>query len=105
MWAVKNTTISMAEGDWGVELPYSVEEVTFAEYDILRFTFKDQNNGTVVLVKEYTPVENTVNLVFSEAESALFSPGQYVYSVDWYQAGAFLCNIVASATFKVVDKA
>ena len=105
MWTVKNTTLSIAEGDWGIALPYGVDDVTFTEHDVLKFTFKDRNNGNVILTKEYTPVDNTVNLTFSEAESALFPPGQYVYSLDWYQAGAFLCNLVSSAVFKVVDKA
>ena len=104
-WTVKNTTLSMAEGDWGVALPITVDEVTLTEHDLLKFTFKDQNNGNVILTKEYTPVENTANLSFTEAETALFPVGQYVYSLDWYQSGAFLCNIIPTATLKVVDKA
>ena len=104
-WSVKNTTLSMAEGEWGVALPITVDEVTLTEHDLLKFTFKDQNNGNVILTKEYTPVENTVNLSFTEAESALFPVGQHVYSLDWYQSGAFLCNIIPTATLKVVDKA
>ena len=52
----------MAEGDWGVALPITVDEVTLTEHDLLKFIFKDQNNGNVILTKEYTPVENTVNL-------------------------------------------
>lgn len=104
-WTVKNTTLSMAEGDWGVALPITVDEVTFTEHDVLKFTFKDQNNGTTLLTKEYTPVENTVNLSFTEAETALFPVGQYVYSLDWYQSGAFLCNVIPTANLKVVDKA
>lgn len=104
-WSVKNTTLSMAEGDWGVALPITVDEVTFTENDVLKFTFKDQNNGNTLLIKEYPPVENTVNLSFTEAETALFPVGQYVYSLDWYQSGAFLCNIIPTATLKVVDKA
>lgn len=104
-WSVKNTTLSMAEGDWGVALPITVDEVTLTSSDLLKFIFKDQNNGNVILTKEYTPVENTVNLSFTEAETALFPVGQYVYSLDWYQSGAFLCNIIPTATLKVVDKA
>ena len=105
MWAVKNTTYSMAEGDWGVALPITVEGITFSENDFLKFVFKDQVNGTTILEKQYTPVENTINLEFTEAESALFPVGSYAYHLDWYQNGAFLCNLVPSATLKVVDKA
>lgn len=104
-WSVKGNNLTMVEGDWGVELPITVDDVTFAQNDMLRFTFKDQVNGKTLLEKEYTPVENTVNLVFSESETEQFPVGSYVYSLDWFQSGAFLCNIIPSATLKVVEKA
>ena len=58
-----------------------------------------------VLTKEYTPTDNAAALELTEAESALFSVGEYFYSLDWYQLGEFLCNIVPIVTLKVVDKA
>ena len=105
MWTVNNKDIRMAEGDYGVDLPVTVSGATFTASDILKFTFKDKVNGTTVLEKEYTPTDNKVNLKFTEAESALFSVGAYVYSLDWYQNGVFMYNIIPSAILKVVDKA
>ena len=50
-------------------------------------------------------MENTIPLAFTEEESALLSVGTYYYALDWYQNGAFLCNIIPASTLKVVDKA
>ena len=105
MWAVKDNDIKMAEGDWGIELPITIGGITFTENDVLKFVFKDKMNGETILEKEFAPVEGTINLVLTEAETALFQIGTYVYSLDWYQSGAFLCNIIPSAVFRVVDKA
>ncbi len=105
MWAVKDNDIKMAEGDWGIELPITIDGITFTENDVLKFVFKDKMNGETILEKEFAPVEGTINLVLTEAETALFLIGTYVYSLDWYQSGAFLCNIILSAIFRVVDKA
>lgn len=105
MWAVNNNDLKMAEGDWGVQLPITVSGVTFSSSDVLSFVFKKGMNGDIVLTKVYTPDHNTVNLEFTEAETELFPVGTYVYSMDWYQNGAFLCNVIPSAFLKVVDKA
>lgn len=105
MWVVNDKTISMAEGDYGIQLPGTIKGTTFTANDVIKFTFKTAKNGTTVLTKEYTPVNGAVNLELTEAESALFKPGSYVYSVDWYQAGNFMCNIIDVSSFKVVDKA
>ena len=105
MWSVKNASISMTEGDYGVELPFTISGVTLTAQDRLRFTFKDKRNGETVLSVELTPTNNAVSLEFSEADSAKFSVGEYVYSLDWYQDGSFLCNVIPSASFLVVDKA
>lgn len=105
MWSVQQTNISMAEGDYGVQLPVMVSGTEFTVSDTLKFVFKNRKNGTVILEKEYVPTDSTVSLELTQAESALFSPGVYVYSLDWYQNGNFLCNIVPLSNFKVVDKA
>lgn len=96
----------MAEGDWGIQLPVTISGTTLTENDSLLFTFKDKKNGDVILTKEYSDItDNSVNLEFTEAESALFAPGSYVYSLDWYQNGNFMCNIILCGSFKVGDKA
>ena len=96
----------MCEDDFGIQLPITVNGVTLTNADSLRLTFKNIVNGNTILVKEFDSItDNTVNLELTEAESALFPVGSYVYSLDWYQNGLFLCNIIPSASFKVVDKA
>ena len=104
MWVVSGTSLSMAEGDWGVELPVTVSGATFAANDSLKIVIK--NGETTLVEKEYTNItQNTVKLELTEAESALLAIGVYVYRLDWYQDGAFMCNIIPVSTFKVVDKA
>lgn len=106
MWAANGNNLQMCEGDWGIKLPVTVDGTTLTENDHLLFTFKTQKNGEVLFTKEYTNIQkNTVDLEFTEAESALLPVGSYAYSLDWYQDGAFFCNIIPSAMLKVVDKA
>lgn len=105
MWSYDGNDIRMAEGDYGIALPVTVNGVTLSERDNLKFVFKKTRNGETVLEKEYVPVNNTVGLELTEAESGLFHVGDYVYCLDWYQDGSFLCNIIPIARFRVVDKA
>ena len=104
-WDVSGNYLTMAEEDFGIELPFSVSGTTLSSFDTLRFTFKNKMNGTTILEKEYTPEENSAELVFTEAESELFPVGKYVYNLDWYRDGVFMCNLIQCGTFRVVDKA
>lgn len=106
MWYVSGTNLQMAEGDYGLKLPVTVSGTTLASGDSLLFTFKDKLNGTTILTKNYDSfTDNSVDLEFTEAESALFPVGTYAFSLDWYQDGNFMCNVIPLATLKVVDKA
>lgn len=105
MWVVQGNSLSMVEGDYGIQLPIVINGPVFSLSDKVRITFKTAKNGTEILTKDYTPQDNTINIELTEAESEAFPVGVYAYSLDWYQAGSFLCNIVPAATFKVVDKA
>ncbi len=106
MWQVNAQNLTMTEGDFGIQLPVTISGTTFAASDSVKITFKDKPNGDTILEKDFTNIQNnTVNLGLTEAESALFPVGAYVYSLDWYQSGSFMCNIIREATFKVVDKA
>ena len=105
MWNVTGTSLQMVEGDYGIQLPVTVSGTTLTASDSLRFVFKTAPNGETILTKEYTNItQNTVNLELTDAESALFSVGNYFYSLDWYQSGVFMCNIIPQAVLKVVDK-
>lgn len=106
MWAVQGMTIQMAEGDYGIQLPITVSGTTLTASDALKITILTAKNGRVILEKEFTDIsENTANLELTEAESALFEPRVYVYRLDWYQDGQFMCNLISEAIFRVVDKA
>lgn len=105
MWNVLGKNLSMAEGDYGVPLPILVVGAELTASDSLKFIFKSKVNGSAILEKEYVPVDNALTLELTEAETALFSVGQYVYSVDWYQSGVFNCNIIPMGILRVVDKA
>ena len=105
MWKVirEPNDISMTRGDFGVQLPIKVNGVAFAASDSVKVTIKSIN--AVVIEKVYTDIaNNTVDLELTESESALLPIGSYKYSLDWYQNGAFMCNIIPFAEFKVVDK-
>lgn len=96
----------MAEGDYGIALPVKISGTTLGAQDSIKLTFKDSVNGNEILSKTFDGItDNTVNLVLTEEESALFPVGGYVYSIDWYQDGNFMCNIILAASLRVVDKA
>ena len=96
----------MAEGDWGIQLPITITGTTFAENDEVKLTIKTALNGGTILEKTFSDLtDNTANLELTEAESALLPVGSYVYRLDWYQDGTFMCNIIPIASLKVVDKA
>ena len=105
-WSTSGTTIRMAEGDYGVALPFSVKGTTIAASDSIKFVFKAEPNGEAILTKEYTNLtNNAAGLSFTAAESELFDPGTYCYTVAWYHEGVFQCNLVENGVFKVGDVA
>ena len=106
MWNVNNQDLKMCEGDWGIKLPITISGTTLTASDELKIVIKKAQNGDAVLTKVYTGIsQNTVELEFTEAESVLLPVGTYCYTLDWYQSGAFMCNIIPYATLRVVDKA
>lgn len=105
MFVVSGNNLKMAEGDYGIELPLTFSGLTFSNSDRIKIKFKTGMNAETVLEQEYTPSNGKIILMFTAAESALFKVGDYVYSLDWYQNDAFMCNLILAASFKVVDKA
>ena len=106
MWAAIGNNLKMAEGDFGIALPITITGPTFTSSDAVKLTIKDKNNGSVLLEKDFSNIsQNTVSLELTSAETALLPVGGYVYSLDWYQLGHFMCNIILSARFEVEDKA
>lgn len=106
MWRITGTEIRMTEGDWGVDLPVALSGTTATSSDILVLTIKDAINGTQVLeLLAGTPTNNVFNFYMTSAESALLTPGELVYSLDWEQPGTFLYNLVPAGPFIVEEKA
>lgn len=106
MWRVVSNSISMTEGDFGVSLPVTINGIEFTASDTVKISILTAMNGEAIVEKEFTAIdEGTVNLELTQAESALLPVGAYVYRLDWYQSGVFMCNIVPCAAFKVVEKA
>ena len=106
MWNVNGQDLKMVEGDWGIKLPVTVSGTTLTASDELKLTIKTAVNGDIIVSKDFSNIsQNTVDLELTEAESALLPVGTYVYLLDWFQDGAFMCNIIPFASFKVVEKA
>lgn len=105
MWEVNGENLSMAEGDYGIRLPSEIKGTTFGNADEIKFVLKNSLNGETLIEKDYGEiVDNTFYLELTESESAKLPVGVYVYSLDWYQSGNFMCNVIPMAIFRVVDK-
>lgn len=105
MWATTLNGLQMVVGDYGIELPITVIGTTITASDSLRLTFNKAMTGDEVLVKDFDNIiDNTVHFCLTEAESALFPVGVYSYSLDWYQDGNFMCNIIPVGILRVVGK-
>lgn len=106
MWEVSGYNLQMVVGDYGMALPVAIVGTELTSGDSIKFAFKRTVRGGSVLEKEYGNIENnTVNLVFSASDSEKFSIGSYVFSMDWYRDGQFMCNIIPVGSLKVVEKA
>ena len=106
MWNVIGANLQMTEGDYGVALPVEIKGTTLGAQDSIKLTFKTAVNGDEILSKTFDGItDNTVSLELTDEESALFFVGVYVYCLDWYQNGNFMCNIIPYAQFRVVYKA
>ena len=105
MWVTTSNGIQMTVGDYGVELPITITGTTITASDSIKIKFTNAMTGAEVLTKEYSDIsQNTVNLEFTAQESALFPVGVYAYSLDWYQNGNFMCNIIPVGILRVVSK-
>ena len=106
MWSVSRNNISMTVGDFGVALAARVKGIELGDHDSIKIKFKTAIDGETVLEKVFTDIQNSsFGLILSADDSARFDVGTYVYSMDWYRDGVFMCNIIPCASFKVVKKA
>ena len=106
MFKISGTEIRMTEGDYGVDLPVAVKGTTVTANDVLDLTIKDAVNGTTVLeLTVGSPTNGVFDLYFAQEESALLTPGEYGYSLDWIQPGTFVYCLVPVGPFIVEEKA
>ncbi len=116
MWVVNGKEICMTEGDYGIRLPITINGITFSANDALRFTIKRGGHGQccdagisgiqTIVTKSFSNIQNnTLNFELTKEETDRLPHGAYIYSLDWYQQNQFMCNLVPSSSFKVVDKA
>ena len=97
--------IIMTEGDYGLSLPITINGTTFEPNDNIKLVIKRVANGEEVLSKNYSNIENnTFEFILTEEESKLLTPFDYVYTLDWFRDGKFLCNIIKDGAFQVEDK-
>lgn len=97
--------IIMTEGDFGLSLPITISGPVFESTDKLSLIIKKVANGTELLKKEYSNIEdNKFDFVLTEEETKKLSPCKYGYTLDWYRNDEFLCNIVKDGCFIVEDK-
>lgn len=104
MWKADGNNIQMTVGDYGIKLPISVSSITVGQYDEMRFKIANQNAAVLELTFSNIS-DNTIDLELTAEQSAKLRVGSYLYSLDWYQNGSFMCNLIERALFKVVAKA
>lgn len=104
MWKADGNNIQMTVGDYGIKLPISVSSITVGQYDEMRFKIANQNAAVLELTFSNIS-DNTIDLELTAEQSAKLRVGSYIYSLDWYQNGSFMCNLIDRALFKVVAKA
>lgn len=104
MWKADGNNIQMTVGDYGIKLPISISSITVGQYDEMRFKIANQNAAVLELTFSNIS-DNTIDLELTAEQSAKLRVGSYIYSLDWYQNGSFMCNLIERALFKVVAKA
>lgn len=105
MWYVKGNSLQMAEGDYGLTLPITISGTELTAADTIKLTIKAAKDGEAIIARDMIPTDNTVNFTVTAAETADLPVGVYVYALDWYRDGQFMCNIIPVGVLRVVDKA
>lgn len=103
MWASDGLSITMAVGDFGIKLPVTLSDITITSAD--EFRIRITKGGAAVVELTFSDIENnTFDIELTREQSDKLRVGNYLYSLDWYQNGHFMCNVIPAASFKVVAK-
>ncbi len=103
MWASDDYSITMAVGDYGIKLPVMLSDITITAAD--EFSIRITKGGATIVELTFNNVQNnTFDIELTREQSDKLRVGSYLYSLDWYQNGHFMCNIIPTSSFKVVTK-
>lgn len=109
MFIIDKKKIEMIEGDFGIDLPITIEledEEVIGENDKFKVSIYKGINGELIVEKNYSVDDkNTFNLNLTEIESMKLKVGYYKYDLDWYCGNVFMNNIIAKENFVVKEKA
>lgn len=109
MFKIDKKKIEMVEGDFGIDLPITIElenDEVIGENDMFKVSIYKGINGELIVEKSYSlDEENTFNLNLNETESRKLKVGYYKYDLDWYCGNTFMNNIIAKENFVVKEKA
>lgn len=109
MFFHKNNKIRMAEGDFGILLPFEIEiedGEQLTNEDNFKISIFSKMNTEAIIEKTFNVDENNVfNFVLTESESKKLKVGYYMYDIDWYSGSRFLNNLIAKEDFEVYEKA
>lgn len=100
--------IIMTEGDFGLILSIEITpeegELITQDTNFQINIFKEINEEPLIS-KTYSNIENNIiPFELTEEESLLLPVGKYIYDLDWYENGAFMCNIIAKEKYTVIEK-
>lgn len=103
MWASDGYSITMTAGDYGIKLPVMLSNITITSAD--EFSIRITKGGAAIVELTFSDIQdNTFDIELTREQSDKLRVGNYLYSLDWYQNGHFMCNIIPTSSFKVVTK-
>lgn len=98
-----SNTITIVQGDYGVEYRLNIVKGTPSLEDSFLFTIKDVN-GVEKVRKTYTNITSYIPVVLNKQDTNKLLPITYYYCVDWYRNGVFQSNVVNGEKFVVKKK-
>ena len=106
MWVVDKMNLQMTEGDYGIALPITITGTTLGENDTVTIAIKRIGARTPLVESSFTSiVDNEISFSLAQADTSLLPVGRYVWTMDWFSEGSFMCNIIRAGCFEVVSKA
>jgi hypothetical protein len=101
--------IFMNEGDYGIDLPFTITKFDFEPNDKMLFTVSRSNGSSKIVEKEYTNLTGDMKqfsfaLSFTKEESNKLPKGVYEYSIVFLREDANIrSTIVSNEEFRVGD--